>query len=74
MHTYVANITRTMGCTIYLSNVHFALKLVMKTNNFFGLVCIDVENNWTINASLSSYSVNIKSKILVVKEVTNINE
>jgi len=63
-----------MGCIIYLNNVHFAPKLVMQTKYFFWLVCVDVENNWTINASLSRYSVNIKSKILVVKEVTNINE
>jgi len=63
-----------MGCTIYLSNVHFAPKLVMQIDNFFWLVCVDVENNWTIHASLSRYNVNIISKILVVKEVTNINE
>jgi hypothetical protein len=70
----MANITRIMGCTIYLNNVHFAPTLVMQTNKCFWLVCVDVESNWTIHASLSKYSVNIKSNILVVKEVTNINE
>jgi hypothetical protein len=63
-----------MGCTIYLSKVYAAPKLVMQTNKLFWLVCVDIENNWTIHVGLSRYNVNIKSKILMVKEVTNIHE